>query len=1015
MSDATEYYQRGLSFLSEKPPNLIKALSLIRKSKRLFERQGDDRESEAAQDKIFYIYMSITEKEYNQAKSFLTVAAYEKALQKTMDAIKHLEKSHPKYSQKTLRKIQNLIEQISIELLFDIERNPNNLSMDESLSKLHYIERIILEIFYPHLKPMGSVAEIPENFITEIQNKRKMQRAFINIYEYLGNQARKIGKNYIQEGNITQGAASIELAEKLYKTANFKQRIQDLKPLYRKIHEAQGDLSYTYAERLVEEERLEKARNQLRNARNLYTKSQNDKKKKAAENLFLRVSVELGKHYLEDAEKAMELNDLKSTVDYLKRAHDFFEKINHKKLTQKTEVKLNGVYTLMGDKEAEFAETVESSNIADQNLELEGIDIDLYSFHSEFFITSEVISQQLQHLHGASYFYQKAHNDIQFKKIERKILVATEKLANLYLNQGKKDIKNRKYEKAHIHLKKSKFHIQKEDRRVRDINSLIQKIIKKINKQKLEKIKNVLIQYNQLISEKLSGSTSVSYSDIHSSSPDQQYRCKNCGDWVPGYYYDSIQERCFECRAKIHCDECRKNIGPNEIYQKCADCGGIFCLECAERVFDFIQKKCMSCRVVEICEECQAEARPTESFQVCPSCQKLFCNDHFDFSQGVCTRCRKAYSCIECDRELLQEDAFICDVCNRIFCVEHFDMGRNTCKSDAKEEICAKCGTVLKIEDHANKCKKCQFMYCDNHYSDFHEICMVCLPKLECSTCAKDLSKEKFFECTDCHKVFCKEHFRSTLGRCLECSQKIDVSKPINIQSLNQTAAQMYDLQANTLKPIIEKYNNGEVLESEEIAFLMQHQVNLPADEVKYMNIGATDNIMVLIRQPNNKPYVVIVPESPIHLDTKYFGDLFRKLIPYLPEVPETIDGITSIVNLLFYAANNPRWVEIYEILQQTLLKIGIDVLQVLVLVFRKATIQDIAKTISNSIIVDVFSGTEIVEALKFIQTEDSAEDEVGLFSSDERLDQFLKVLYNLNRGNVLRAAEIFALFEMNP
>ena len=216
MSDATEYYQRGLSFLSENPPNLIKALSLIRKSKLLFEQNGNEKESEAAQDKIYYIFMAITEKEYNQVKNLLTVASYEKALTKTMDAIKHLERTNPKYAQKTLKKLQNLIEQISIELLFDIERNQSNLSMNESLSKLHYIERIILDVFYPHLKPTSSTAEIPDNFIREIQDKRKIQRAFINIYEALGNQARKIGKNYIQEGNITQGAASVELAERLY-------------------------------------------------------------------------------------------------------------------------------------------------------------------------------------------------------------------------------------------------------------------------------------------------------------------------------------------------------------------------------------------------------------------------------------------------------------------------------------------------------------------------------------------------------------------------------------------------------------------------------------------------------------------------------------------------------------------------------------------------------------------------------------------------------------------------------
>ena len=39
--------------------------------------------------------------------------------------------------------------------------------------------------------------------------------------------------------------------------------------------------------------------------------------------------------------------------------------------------------------------------------------------------------------------------------------MATEKLATLFLNQGKKDIKNKQYEKALIHLNKSKFYIQK--------------------------------------------------------------------------------------------------------------------------------------------------------------------------------------------------------------------------------------------------------------------------------------------------------------------------------------------------------------------------------------------------------------------------------------------------------------------------------------------------------------------------------------------------------------------------
>jgi hypothetical protein len=194
----------------------------------------------------------------------------------------------------------------------------------------------------------------------------------------------------------------------------------------------------------------------------------------------------------------------------------------------------------------------------------------------------------------------------------------------------------------------------------------------------------------------------------------------------------------------------------------------------------------------------------------------------------------------------------------------------------------------------------------------------------------------------------------------------------------------------------------------------MRHQINLPNDEDQYLNIGETEKQMVLIRDSNDRPYVVLAPLFPIHLDTKYYGDLFRKLIAFLPEVPTTIDGITSIVNLLFYASNNPRWALIYEMLRQTLLKIGIEVLQVLVLVFRKANVEMINKTIENSTLEDVFSGVNIKDALQFIQTNES-EDEVGLFSNKERLDHLLKVFYNLHKGNVLRAAEIFALFEINP
>lgn len=1013
-SDPADYYQRGLSFLSEKPPNLIKALSLIRKAKLLFDQNGNDRESEAAQDKIFYVYMSIVEKEYNQAKNLLTIASYEKALAKAIDAYTHLEKSHPKYTQKTSRKIQNLIEQIGIELLYDVERNQNNTSISESLSKLHYVKHVMVDIFYPQLKPLGDSTEIPENFIQEIQDRRKIQRAFVNIHESLGNLAKKRGKEYIQDGNITQGAASIDLAKKLYATANFSQRIKDLAPIYQKIYEAQGDLAYTYAETLVEDNRLEKARHQLKKARKLYSLSSNSKKQKVAEEQYLEISVKLGKQYLEDAESALQLNDLKSTVDYLKRANDFFKKINHKKLTQKTEQKLNSVYTLLGDQELNLADEINSNSLLMEHLEK--FNSEEYSFQSEFFITSEIISLKLQRLHGASYYYQKAHNDIQFKKTERKIQTETEKIANLYMNQGKKDIKYRHYERAHIHLKKSIFYFQKDSRRINTIKSMLQKIKSKIDPKKLERIKNSLIQYNEVVSEKITGVKSILPGKMPGEIKDQQFRCKNCGDWVPAYFYDSIQERCMDCRSKIQCDECRKAIGPNQIYQKCIECNSIFCLDCSERVFDFIQKKCLSCRVIQKCDICQREAKPTESFSECSNCHKLCCDSHFDHKQGLCTECRKVYTCTTCGRELDQEDAFMCDVCNEIFCAEHFDIGRNTCVEHRKEEICAKCGTILPKESQANKCKNCGFMYCPNHFSEFHEMCMVCLPKLECSVCSKDLSKEKFYQCMDCNKVLCKAHFNSATARCMECTEKITSTSIDTIagNKSSQNAAEMYTLQANTIQPIISKYNSGGVLESEEISFLRQHQINLPSDEEKYVNIGNIEKQMVLIREKDNKPYVVIVPESPIHLNTKYYGDLFRKLIEFLPEVPITIDGMTSIVNLLFYAANNPRWALIYEVLRQTLLKIGIEVLHVLVLVFRRADIEAIQYTISNSVLEDIFSGTNINDALKFIQTNDS-EDEVGLFSNNERLDRFLKVLYNLHKGNVLRAAEIFALFEILP
>jgi len=1011
MSDATEYYQRGLSFLSEKPPNLIKALSLIRKAKFLFDQKNNERESEAAQDKIHYIYMSITENEFELAKNLLTVASYEKALAKAINAYAHLEKSHPKYTQKTLKKIQNLIEQIGIELLYDIERNQTTISINESLSKLHYVVRVILEIFYPQLKPVGDSADIPESFINELQDKHKIQRAFINTYESLGNLAKKQAEEEIAAGNITQAVTSVEIAKKLYQIANFPNRINDLQSIFQKIYETQGDLAYTYAEKLIEDNRLEKARHQLKRSSKLYNLSLNDKKEKVSKERYLEISVDLGNLFLEDAEKARQLGDLKSAVDYLKQARDFFQTINHKNFLHKTDIQLNLIYTILGDRESEMAEQFDPHKMMKDFLNQ--LQSDEYSFQSEFFITSEIISQKLQKLHGAFYYYQKAQNDIQFKKIERKIQSYTEQIANLYLNQGKRDIKNREYEKAHIHLKKSMFHFQNDDRRLNDVRSMIQKIQPKINSKKLEQINNSLIRYNELVSEQMTDHTPKTHATLPGDIPDQQFRCKNCGSWVPAYYYDSIQERCIECRAKIHCDECRKEIGPNEIFQKCSECTSVFCLNCAERVYDFIQKKCLSCRTVQICDFCQKEAKTTENFQHCSQCGKVCCSEHFDFQQDLCKDCRKTYRCKQCGIEVYPEDAFMCDTCEQSFCVQHFDVGRKTCLQDRKEVICAKCGRILKKEEPANKCDNCGFMYCMNHYSEFHDMCLVCLPKLECNTCNRDLSKEKFFRCTDCLKVFCNSHFKSFVGRCITCAEKMSGTTLVTVSSsfTTQDPSEMYDLQANTLQPIIQKYDAREFLESEEISFLLQHQINLPSDEEKYLTIGEMDKKMVLIRDPSNKPYVVLVPETPIQFDVKYYGDLFRKLIAYLPEVPETIDGITSIVNLVFYAANNPRWALLYKMLSQTLLKTGIEVLQVLVLIFRKMDVDLISKTISDSVFVDVFSGTNIQDAIKFIQTNDS-EDEVGVFSNNDRLDDLLKVFYNVYRGNILRAAEILAIYE---
>ena len=922
MAHGDEIFGRGIALLSESPPSYIKSLSLLRKASKIYEQKGRIKEFHSAIDKIQYIYKSLYKRNLKAAKKLKSNSKYNDCIIKILESHRHLILSEPKNLFKESKELKLLFENTVVDFLHTIERKSKKDGFsNEFLSEVKFLENSIIDILYPKLKTQGS---IPKNFILDIR-ERKIQRALINTFETLGNKSKEKASKLIDNGKINQGFEILEISRNLYESVNFREKIRELNTLYKFIFEAQGDAELTFGLKIAEKGRLNKGTAHMKKARKYYLSAENKKKVLVAEKNYLKISVRMGENLIKSARNALELNDLESAINFYDEAHKIFQNINDIKNAAVCEKKKKQIYSKLGDMELNKAENL---SIKDSEYDLDEIkdltkDIDV---SIDFSVLSEILTQKIQIFYDAQFYYYKSEKAFLVKKTGKQITKFTNIIAGLLFEQAKKNLKTRNYEGAYLNFKKSIFYFEKlnQERKVKSIEEKIKKIYEKLSKKKLESLQKTLseIEYSTTLK-----STNIKTNDVESQ--DQLFKCTSCEKMVKPYFYDSIQQKCLDCRDKIFCDECSQELIANDIFMECKNCFAKFCLNCADKVFDFVQKACLSCR--------------------------------------------KIYNCSECNQEIAGDKIFICDVCNKSYCAKDFDYYRNACVNHSKDETCAKCGKELKVKDQAHKCT-CGFFYCNEHFDTNSNICHICI-----------IEKDQLITVP-----------------LISTSEEIIVKDDV------------HNLTLNTLKSIVEKYNHMEILDSEEISFLFKYQLNLPKDESRYLNFGESEDIMVILEDKKKdigKLYVIMAPIIPITEGIKYIGDLMKKLIKYIPNIPEnSTAGAAGIMNLLFLA-RNPRWDLMYDFLRQTLLKPGMEIINLMKITNEKKSISEIESVLKETHFAPLFKEVQIEEAIRQIKIVDS-EEEIDLFAGEQRLNRLLKALYNLHTGNVLRASEILAIFE---
>ncbi|MCP4760726.1 MAG: hypothetical protein GY870_03020, partial [archaeon] len=333
-----EYFERGLKNLSENPPNLIKALSLLRKAKDIFEEKGMVKKINSCKDKIEYIYKTLARNEYEKANMFLKKSEYKNSIMKSLESYKFILKSEPNDIDKALKKVKSLIEEAIIQLLYDIERRSMKKGYSEdAINELSFAEKTILSVFFPNLKENTENGVIPEKFINKIGERKKLQRSLINSYEMLGNKARSKGAKLLNDGNINKGHEMINIARELYEKSDFFEKIKSLLPLYYQVYEALGDAEYTLGQKMTEKGRLERGRRHIKKARDYFKEARCNKKIDLAKKTYLKISLTIGENILNDANNALKIGDLTSAVSFFDTAFNFFKGLNHKKNMSKAD------------------------------------------------------------------------------------------------------------------------------------------------------------------------------------------------------------------------------------------------------------------------------------------------------------------------------------------------------------------------------------------------------------------------------------------------------------------------------------------------------------------------------------------------------------------------------------------------------------------------------------------------------------------------------------------------------
>ncbi|MHA1898223.1 MAG: hypothetical protein ACTSU2_12590, partial [Promethearchaeota archaeon] len=801
--DGAKEYKAGLEELKKDKPDYNNALVHLHKALISYEAIGNSKKIEEIRDKINSVNYKLYKMIYNQAETAFAKGDLRNALNYLKMSYSYLIKSKEKV-QKGIKMIKKLLESVAIEYLYRIENNTLEKGYSEgNISDLSFVETILVEILFPELKLhfRNSYAKNLDHLnllIRELSDYSKIQKVLIRAYESVASSIIDHAKNLIEKNDLDKAGKLLDLGKKIYEQLYEDNEVEKISKLFLKINEGKGDKYFSLAKEYYSKGRLEKARDILKKAVAKYQKAENEKKRKIAINLYLDISVEMGKQYIKIAEDAAKINHINEAISYYEQALDFFLRLKEKNYPKQIRQKLEKYYNILGEEKLEQAESLNEDVLIQKYGE--SFFKEYKSKVHDYEIYNELLLNKLQLYHDALFYFEKAKNRMQIARVNRKIEQFTEQLAEYYFNTAKLQLKNELFEHAFLNFEKSKYYygLINKEKKIRKIRELKTKAELRLNQRKLalinENINKMESRKSEILKRGKSHLTSASASSVSSaqsvttitqdgtiskksdigdnSNMDAQNLSNNASisepiiDELIGSAGGVIQQ------SKGDFSDLQTESKKEELY-RCKKCGKAV----PALYYDAIQECCFDCRETIVCDECGNEIPPNEVFQTCVVCKKNFCLNCaelvFDFNQKRCSTHRIVQECAYCGRKSeLNETFYTCPECGLDFCSDHFDLEQNLCINCRKYVQCHICGEEIK-GDEIYQCMTCHEYFCSEHFDIGRNQCINCAKSEICAFCGENIPKNGIaIRCPECGFVVCKKHFSEYHNKCYKCLPK---------------------------------------------------------------------------------------------------------------------------------------------------------------------------------------------------------------------------------------------------